>query len=71
MDTDVDIKFSYFSQISIRRYSRYRTVWITCDTSRCKFQRRCKLIALLPDENMTCRLEKIHTAVGTAFQTMC
>jgi hypothetical protein len=52
-DTDVDIKFSYFFFISIWRYSRYSSssVCITCDTSRRKFQRRHKLVALPSDGN--------------------
>jgi hypothetical protein len=47
MDKDTDMELEYFCWISIRRYSRYCGVWITCDTSRCKFQQRYKLVAPL------------------------
>ncbi len=50
MDKDKDMELEYFSLISIQRYSRYCTVWITCDTSQRKFQQHCKLVAPLPNE---------------------
>jgi hypothetical protein len=49
-DLDMDMELEYFCWISIRRYSRYCDVWITCDTSRCKFQQRYKLVVPLPNE---------------------
>ncbi len=50
MDKDTDMELEWFCRISIRRYSRYCAVWITCDTSWCKFQQRYKLVATLPNE---------------------
>ncbi len=41
MDTDRDMD----------KNSRYSAIWITCDTSRRKFQQRYKLVAPLPNEN--------------------
>jgi hypothetical protein len=46
MDTDMDRGHGH--GYGIRRYS---AVWITCDTSRHKFQQRYKLVAPLPNEN--------------------
>ncbi len=50
MDKDTDMELEYFCWISIRRYSHYCAVWITCDTSRRKLQQRYKLIAPLPND---------------------
>ncbi len=68
METDMDtvMELEYFCWISIQRYSRYCAVWITCDTSRRKFQQRYKLVAPLPNEYYD-----ILTAIGTSFQIMC
>ncbi len=50
MDKDTYMELAYFCWISIRRYSCYCIVWITCDTSRRKFQQRYKLVAPLLNE---------------------
>jgi hypothetical protein len=50
MAKDTDMELEYFCWISIRRYSRYCAVWITCDTSRRKLQQRYKLTAPLPND---------------------
>ncbi len=50
MDSDTDK--------DMQPYSRYSAAWITCDTSRRKFQQRYKLVALLPDENYNKQIGK-------------
>jgi hypothetical protein len=53
MDTEMDTEteLEYFCWIYICRYSCYSAVWITCDTSRHKFQQRYQLVAPIPNEN--------------------
>ncbi len=46
--TETDMELKYFCYISIWRYRR---LWITCDTSRRKFQWRYHFVAALPGEN--------------------
>ncbi len=52
-DTDTDMELEFFCKTSIRRYSCYSSVWITCDTSWRKFPwyYTCKLVVPPPDEN--------------------
>ncbi len=42
LNFDLELKFEveYFSKIYIRRFSSHSVIWITCNTSQCKFQRR-------------------------------
>ncbi len=50
MDKDTNMELEYFRWISIRRYSCYCAVWITCDTSRRKFQQRYNIVVPHPNE---------------------
>ncbi len=63
MDTDMDMniymELKNFYYISICRFSPYRAVWITYDTSRRKFQRHYKNEAQFHDENYNMQIFKI------------
>ncbi len=40
IDTHWELELEYFCKIYLWRYIPYSTIWITCNTSRRKFQRR-------------------------------